>query len=124
MPCSSTVIAPKNVRTAPPGSISPHCTSWGGDPAKGQPFIAISYQRTRTRWRSTWCVAHSEPSRYATDQKRASNVMGRMLVPVLGDEALLKFRERHGGAIEFRLQELDAALWQRVARPGSRGDGR
>jgi nitrous oxide reductase accessory protein NosL len=38
--------------------------------------------------------------------------MGPMIVPLLGDEALLTFKERHGGSITFRLGELNASKWE------------
>ena len=49
--------------------------------------------------------------------------MGRMIVPLSGDAALAKFKERHGGAIEFRLEDLDRALWQRIKGPQAEDDG-
>jgi nitrous oxide reductase accessory protein NosL len=48
--------------------------------------------------------------------------MGKLIAPLLGDEALAKFRERHGGGIVFRLPELDEALWQRVVGGDAKGD--
>lgn len=40
--------------------------------------------------------------------------MGRMIVPVMGEEAAKKFRERHGGHEPFKLSELDDAMWQKL----------
>ena len=42
-------IREKNVRIDAPGSMLPDCTSVGSSPESGQPFMAISYQRARTR---------------------------------------------------------------------------
>jgi nitrous oxide reductase accessory protein NosL len=40
--------------------------------------------------------------------------MGPMIVPLANAEDAARFRERHGGTLEFRLEELDDALWERI----------
>lgn len=48
-----------------------------------------------------------------------SGPMGHMIVPVKGEDAAARFRERHGGAEPFRLEVLDAAMWKRITGPGA-----
>lgn len=50
--------------------------------------------------------------------------MGRMIVPLLGESALAKFRERHGAPLVFRLRDLDANLLQRAISGAPAGDAR
>ncbi|MBM4059736.1 MAG: hypothetical protein FJ265_01370 [Planctomycetes bacterium] len=50
--------------------------------------------------------------------------MGRRIVPLQGDAALAKFRERHGGTVVFRLHELDSSLLQRAQRAAPEHDAR
>lgn len=40
--------------------------------------------------------------------------MGPMMVPVADDAAAARFRERHGGAAEFHLEDLDDTMWRRL----------
>ncbi|MCC7396542.1 MAG: nitrous oxide reductase accessory protein NosL [Planctomycetes bacterium] len=51
-----------------------------------------------------------------------TGAMGRMVVPLLGDAALTKFRERHGAPLVFRLRDLDAGLLQRATSSAPAGD--
>lgn len=51
-----------------------------------------------------------------------TGAMGRMIVPLLGDAAVTKFRERHGAPLVFRLRDLDASLLQRATSSAPAGD--
>ncbi len=49
--------------------------------------------------------------------------MGSMIVPVVGDDALAAFLERHGGDTTFKWADLDEALWAKVTSKTAKPQG-
>lgn len=57
--------------------------------------------------RSAWWIAGSD----------VIGPMGPALVTLKADDQVAVFKERHGGSLVFRLDQVDAALWSKIVSP-------